>query len=154
MPSCWAGILLGNQWRRRRRSSSRAPRLQTWPETAGAEVVAAAAPRRLLTRNALEGTAGAGVDGRRHDGARTASAIPSVDHLFKLDRTVAGWSSTTGSRTSNSRGICGILRCRGPRTDGRILSEGLSDRVSAKEMYICMKLVCNMFDQARRMRCV
>ena len=82
-----------------------------------------------------------------------------IDPFFKLDRTVAGRSSNTGSLTSNSRGNCGILRCRGTRSEGRILSEGLSERVSIKEMYICMKLVCtctvcNMFDQARRMRCV
>ena len=79
--------------------------------------------------------------------------------FFILDRTAAGRSSTKGSRTSNSRGNCGILRCRGPRSEGRILSKGWNARVSVKEMYICMKLVCtcnvrNMFHQARRMRCV
>ena len=77
-----------------------------------------------------------------------------IDPFFKLDRTAAGRSSTTRSRTSNSRGNCGILSCRGPRSEGRILCA--ASNASVKEMYICMKLVCtcNMFDQARRMRCV
>jgi hypothetical protein len=80
---------------------------------------------------------------------------------FKLDRTVAGQSSTKGSRTSNSRGIGGILRRRGPRSERRILSGGCTAIGTVKEMYICMKLVCVPFErciyrevvvQARRMR--
>ena len=84
-----------------------------------------------------------------------------IDPFFKLDRTVAGQSSTKGSRTSNSRGIGGILRCRGPRSERRILSGGCTASGTVKEMYICMKLVCVPFErciyrevvvQARRMR--
>ena len=41
-----------------------------------------------------------------------------IDQFFKLDRTVAGRSSTTGTCLSNSRGNCRILRCRGPRCEG------------------------------------
>ena len=41
--------------------------------------------------------------------------------FFKLDRTVAGRSSTAETRTGNSRGNCRILRCRGPKCEWRVL---------------------------------
>ena len=56
----------------------------------------------------------------------------NIDPFSKLDRTVAGRSSTTRAHKSNSRGNCGILRCRGPRSERRILSQGCLECVSRK----------------------